>query len=175
MADLSLEFVEQALTHNNQNKSQLCQPETTCKLFLTAESSLVSLHLSLDHEAVEKHLTIISGKNKLLFLDTVYFFITVHKSPLSTQLRYQFMAKDYLENKKFDSKIALFFISLEVTDLRVLPRVLTNPTQQDLFTVGLLKACHHVLHHILYLHVHMKGRHTFSIRHELYVTFFSYF
>lgn len=38
------------------------------------------------------------------------------------------------------------------TYLRILARVLTNPTQQNLLTVGLLKVCHHILHHILYLH-----------------------
>lgn len=44
----------------------------------------------------------------------------------------------------------------ERTDLGILPRVLTNPAQQNLLTVGLLKARHHILHHILYLQANTK-------------------
>lgn len=53
---------------------------------------------------------------------------------------------------KFPENTGEVLVQGKGTDLRILPCVLTNPTQQNLLTVGLLKARHHILHHILYLH-----------------------
>lgn len=93
-------------------------------------------------------------------------------------MRYQYPSIPDLENRKFSIKHCFYLsISWEGTDLRVLPCVLTNPTQQDLFTVSLLKARHHILHHILYLHVHIRDHQKRFFSHWACVlcTFFCYF